>query len=462
VATDTTPAAVHAGSVASGVVAPDALLRGHLVRAAEQFGTPVYVVDVAAVNRAAAAVEAAFGEGWIRQYSLKANDLPAVAALLAERGWGANVVSGGEWAGARTAGVPADRTTFEGVGKTDADLLAVVDAAVAGTPLRWVAVESADELVRLAELHGSGRDEAGHDVDLPVLLRLNPDVQPETAPGLAVGLAASKFGLSAEDLEELAGSSLWQGGLRLLGIHVHMGSLLRDVAAWAVAGCRAVALLGRVREVYAGPGTPEVVDFGGGFPAYGTEPTPADFAAALGETLDRANLALPPTVAIEPGRVAVGAAGWLVAGVLHTRHRGDERQVVLDVGMTELIRPALYGSRHPVTALHDHRIDGMGDDIGDDIGDVVVQGAVCESTDTFGVHRLPQLRRGDLVVLHEAGAYGASFSSRYNGRPAAPEVLLWPDGSLSLGERTPPPSPRRSADLIRAEGERSRSERSHP
>jgi hypothetical protein len=104
----------------------------------------------------------------------------------------------------------------------------------------------------------------------------------------------------------------------------------------------------------------------------------------------------------------------------------------------------------------------MGDDIGDDIGDVVVQGAVCESTDTFGVHRLPQLRRGDLVVLHEAGAYGASFSSRYNGRPAAPEVLLWPDGSLSLGERTPPPSPRRSADLIRAEGERSRSERSHP
>jgi len=445
---------VYDGSVTPGAVAPDPVLRGQLIRAAEQFGTPVYVVDVAAVNRAAAAVEAAFGEPWLRQYSLKANDLPAVTELLAERGWGANVVSGGEWASARAVGVPADRTTFEGVGKTDADLMAVVDAAGSGTPLRWVAVESADELVRLAELHRMRRDVAGHDLDLPVLLRLNPDVQPETAPGLAVGLAASKFGLSAEDLDELAASSLWQGGLRLLGIHVHMGSLLRDVSAWAVAGCRAVALLDRVREVYSGPGEPEVVDFGGGFPAHGTDPAPAAFAAALAEALDRAGLSLPPTAAIEPGRVVIGAAGWLVAGVLHTRQRGDERQLILDVGMTELIRPALYGARHPVTALHDHLVD--------EVGDVVVQGAVCESTDTFGVHPLPQLRRGDLVVLHEAGAYGASFSSRYNGRPAAPEVLLWPDGSLSLGDRTPPPSPRRLADLIRTDGERPRSERSHP
>jgi diaminopimelate decarboxylase len=268
-----------------------------------------------------------------------------------------------------------------------------------------------------------------------------------------VGLAASKFGLSAEDLERLAGSRVWAGGLRLLGIHVHMGSLLRDVAAWAVAGCRAVALLDRVREVYAGPGTPEVVDFGGGFPAYGTEPAPADFAAALADGLDRAGLTLPPTVAIEPGRVVIGAAGWLVASVLHTRQRGEQRQVVLDVGMTELIRPALYGVRHPVSALADHTHD--------ETANVLVQGAVCESTDTFGVHALPPLRRGDLVVLHEAGAYSASFSSRYNGRPAAPEVLLGADGSLSLGDRTPPPSPRRLVDLIRTvDGDRSRSERS--
>jgi diaminopimelate decarboxylase len=431
------------------------VLRGRLTQAAETYGTPLYAVDVAAVQRAAADVEAAFPEPWVRQYSLKANDLPAVTSLLAERGWGANVVSSGEWASARDAGVPADRITFEGVGKTDADLLAILDAAADGTPLRWVAVESADELARLAELHQLHREAHAHDVDLPVLLRLNPDVQPETAAVLAVGLAASKFGLSAEDLEALAAAGHWQGGMRLLGIHVHMGSLLRDVSAWAEAGRRAVALLDRVREVYAGPGTPDVVDFGGGFPAYGADPAPADFAAALAHALDGAGLTLPGTVAIEPGRVVIGAAGWLVAGVLHTRRRGEQRQVVLDVGMTELIRPALYGARHPVSALHEYADD--------EAAQVLVQGAVCESTDTFGVHALPPLRRGDLVVLHEAGAYGASFSSRYNGRPAAPEVLLWPDGEFSLGDRTPPPAPRRMADLIRTvDGARSRPERSHP
>ncbi len=448
--TETTPNRVYDGSTA-----PDAGLREQLTRAAHIFGTPLYVVDTAALDTAAAAVEAAFPEPWIRQYSLKANDLPAVTEVLAARGWGANVVSGGEWASARAAGVPSQHTTLEGVGKTDADLLAVVDEALAGTPLRWVAVESADELARLAELHHLRRDGAGRDLDLSVLLRLNPDVQPETAPGLAVGLAASKFGLSAPDLEALAAAPLWRGGLRLLGIHVHMGSHLREVSSWALAGCRAVRLLARVREVYDGPGTPDTVDFGGGFPAHGTDPSPADFAAALTAELERAGLDLPSTTAIEPGRVVVGAAGWLVAGVLHTRRRGDEGQVILDAGLTELIRPALYGSRHPITALGDH---GEAE-----VGDVVVQGAVCESTDTFGVHALPSLHRGDLVVLHEAGAYGASFSSRYNGRPSAPEVLLRPDGSLALGERTPPPSRGWPLDLTRTvDDARSRPERSDP
>jgi diaminopimelate decarboxylase len=443
-----------------GSSAPAAAVQAGLAEAAARFGTPVYVVDVDAVTRAAAAVERAFPSPWVRQYSLKANDLPAVAALLSRRGWGANVVSSGEWAGARAADVPVGRTTLEGVGKTDADLLAAVDAAVAGTPLRWLAVESADELTRLAELHRLRCDAAGHDADLPVLLRLNPDVQPETAPGLAVGLAVSKFGLSAGDLLGLAASSVWRRGLRLAGIHVHMGSHLRDVSAWALAGCRAVGLLERAGAAYAGDGTPDTVDFGGGFPAHGTSPAPEDFAAALADELGRVGLALPATAAIEPGRVVVGGAGWLVAGVLHTRLRGDQRQVVLDAGMTELIRPALYGSHHRVTALLDPEPGDLGQGARDGVGDVLVQGAVCESTDTFGVHRLPTLRRGDLVVLHEAGAYAASFSSRYNGRPPAPEVLLWPDGTLSLGERAPLPSRAAAGDLIRTDDARSRSERS--
>jgi len=429
-------------------------LRGRLEEAATRFGTPLYVVDVPALSEAAEAVERAFPRPWLWQYSLKANDLPAVAEVIASRGWGANVVSVGEWLSARAGGVPVSRTTLEGVGKTDGDLLAAVDHAAAGTPLRWVAVESADELHRLAELHRARRTTRDGDLDLPVLLRLNPDVAPETSPGLAVGLGTSKFGLSAGDLEELAVSDVWRGGLQLRGIHVHMGSHLRDVAAWAVAGRRAVELLHRLRGICATPEQLDTVDFGGGFPAYGASPSPQEFADALGTELDVAGLGLPPVAAIEPGRVVVGAAGWLVAGVLHTRLRGDERQVILDAGMTELIRPALYGSRHTVTAL------AGGDAI--DLGDVVVHGAVCESTDTFGVHRLPLLRRGDLVVVHEAGAYGASFSSRYNGRPPAHEVLLFPNGDLSLSERTPPSPHDRNVELIRVlDGAEPGPERSH-
>jgi diaminopimelate decarboxylase len=221
-----------------------------------------------------------------------------------------------------------------------------------------------------------------------------------------------------------------------------------------VAGRRAVELLARVMQIYSNPRELDVVDFGGGFPAYGADPSPQDFAEALRAELDDAGLDLPPVPAIEPGRVVVGAAGSLVAGVLHTRMRGDQRQVILDAGMTELIRPALYGSRHAITALTD------GDHI--DVGDVAVHGAVCESTDTFGVHQLPELRRGDLVVVHEAGAYGASFSSRYNGRPSAPEVLLWPDGTLQLSERTAPPSRHTKVELNRAlDGAAPGPERSH-
>lgn len=425
-----------ASSTASPARADDrrAAIDDSLSAVADVYGTPAYVLDMAAIEAAADALDQAFPDPWLRHYSLKANDLPAVTAALAARGWGGNVVSTGEWASATAAGLPTARITFEGIGKTDADLRAALQAAASGSPLCWLAVESADELARLAELHSEACDDAGRDIALPVLLRLNPDVRPETTPGFAVGLGSSKFGLSADDAARLGASDCWQRGLRLRGVHVHMGSGLRDVTAWAVAGRRGIELLERLRTAYPHPEHLEVVDFGGGFPAFGTEPTPAQFRAALDRELADAGLELPPVPAIEPGRVLVGAAGSLIASVLHTRVRDRGRQIVLDTGMTELIRPALYGSVHPITALRAGSDGGMGE-----VGPVHVEGAVCESTDSFGVHELPLLKRGDLVVLHEAGAYAASFSSRYNGRPPAPEVLLRPDGTLERAERTPPP-----------------------
>jgi diaminopimelate decarboxylase len=402
-----------------------------LITAARKFGTPTYVIDMQAVSDAARQLEAAFRAPWVLQYSLKANDLPAISSYLRSRGWGANVVSTGEWQFARRGGMRNAALTFEGIGKTDAQLEYAVIEAARGRPLRWLAVESAEEAERLAllaRLHRLGRDGTA---PLDVLLRLNPEVHPETRPEFAVGQAASKFGMPAREILDLVRSGLIDGsGLRLRGIHVHAGSDLRDVAAWANAGVRATRLL---HELAGYAAQADTVDYGGGFPLSAEDaPSAARFRTALLRALDDAGLALPARPAIEPGRYLVGGAGWLVAGVLHARRahdRNGKAQAVLDAGMTEFIRPALYGTRHPVYALPPDR------GAAGELCSTSVEGPVCESTDTFGVHQLPQVRRGDLVAIENAGAYAASFTSRYNGRPAPAEVLLWPDGSLERCHR---------------------------
>jgi diaminopimelate decarboxylase len=186
----------------------------------------------------------------------------------------------------------------------------------------------------------------------------------------------------------------------------------------------------------------DTIDSGGGFPlpADGA-PGPEAFRSALLGALHDAGLELPPRPAIEPGRYLAGAAGWLVASVLHARGgaRGSQ-QVVLDAGMTEFIRPALYGSRHSAHALRTKAPAGQagrGRWAATGLLDTDLEGPVCESTDSFGRHVLPPLDRGDLVAIEQAGAYGASFTSCYNGRPPPGEVLLWLDGSLQPCERPP-------------------------
>ena len=167
-----------------------------LRQAGTAYGTPVYVTDLATLDRAASSIRDAFPDPWLRQYSVKANDVPGIVAEVASRGFGANVVSRGEWAIARRAGVADGRITLEGVGKTDADLRAAVRAATTGSPLLWVALESADEaevVTRMARRAGLGR---GDRPALDILVRLNPDVTPETISGLAVGDRASKFGMT--------------------------------------------------------------------------------------------------------------------------------------------------------------------------------------------------------------------------------------------------------------------------
>ncbi len=164
-------------------------------------------------------------------------------------------------------------------------------------------------------------------------------------------------------------------------------------------------------------------------------PTPERFARELGPLLETVPADRRPTrLAIEPGRALVARSGWLVARVLHVRDRAG-RQVILDAGMTELIRPALYGARHPIHALTSARSVVPPTPLPDTVTAARVEGPICESTDSLGTHDLPPLERDDLVAIADAGAYGASFGSTYNGRPRPPQVLLAADGSLSLGRR---------------------------
>jgi diaminopimelate decarboxylase len=415
-----------------------------LRRAARRHGTPAHVTAVAALEDATASLAAAFPDPWLRAYSLKANDVPAIVARLAGLGLDANVVSSGEWAAARAAGIPNERITLEGVGKSEADLRAAVRAAAAGEPLRWVAVESPEELaalVALADRAGLGR---GGRPALDVLLRLNPDVNPETAAGLAVGRGSSKFGMTETELTGAASSLAPDGPVASRGIHLHVGSQLGAVDAWRDAVRRGLAVLALLR---AGSPRFDTFDVGGGFPVGdpGTVPAPARFAAELPALLEAIPAdRRPARLATEPGRFLVASAGWIVASVLHVRERGDgERVVVLDAGMTELIRPALYGAEHPLVAL-----TSLGRPVvpGSPLAPARVDGPVCESTDTLGRTGLPPLRRGDLVAIGETGAYAASMASTYNGRPAAPQVLLERDGTLRLGRRrgrlvpVPPPA----------------------
>ncbi len=404
--------------------------------AAARVGTPAYVTDLAAIDDAAEEVRAAFPDPWLRAYSLKANDVPAIVAAVAANGFGANVVSRGEWALARRAGVPNSLVTFEGIGKADADLRAIVAASAAGDPLRWVAIESADEAAALAAIARDAGLGGSAGTRLDVLLRLNPAVAPETHRGLAVGAAWSKFGLADDELAAAidAGGGM-RGPLRWRGIHLHVGSQLGAVDAWREAVRRAIAvgaLLGGASHDL------DTLDVGGGFPiAYEGDdaavPRPAVFAAAIAEALTAAPAdRRPGRLALEPGRFLVAQAGLIVARVLHVRPaRGVDGGplVVLDAGMAELIRPALLGARHRIVALTSlgRAVDPEAPGIA---RPTAVEGPVCESTDGLGVHDLPDLRRGDLVAIRDTGAYGASMSSRYNGRPRPPQVLVERDGTL--------------------------------
>jgi diaminopimelate decarboxylase len=361
----------------------------------------------------------------------QSHEVPAVIREVASCGFGANVVSRGEWAQAREAGVANARITFEGIGKTDADLQAVVRASVAGDPIRWIAIESIEEAAALSALAHQAGLGPGDPRHVDSLLRLNPEIEPETIAGLAVGRASSKFGLREAEIDAAidAGGGI-RGPLAWRGLHLHAGSQLSALTAWTEAVRRALAVY-TTREARLPEFT--VLDIGGGFPVAddASMPAPRDFAHAFAEAIaPLAAAARPPIRAIELGRFLVARAGYIVSRVLHARARRSpdgEPLVVIDAGMTEIIRPALYQAGHPIVALMPDSPAAAA------ARPTMVEGPICESTDRLGRHPLPPLRRGDLVAILDAGAYASSMSSRYNGRQRPPEVFIEPDGRLRLG-----------------------------
>jgi diaminopimelate decarboxylase len=347
-------------------------------------------------------------------------------------GFGATAVSSGELDLARRAGFPARLTALEGIGKGTVELREAARSALSDAPFLWVSLESADEAAELARLV------EGHGARLDVLVRINPGVSPETRRGLAVGAVDSKFGLLPDELEALieAGGGP-QGPLRWRGIHVHVGSQLGAVDAWRSACRLGLRLLSLQRAALPDFDT---LDVGSGFPVdYGTAgsvPGPERFAQEAAAELEALpEDARPARLAIEPGRAVVAGCGWLVARVLHVRERDSGRLIVRDAGMTELIRPSLYGAEHPIRALTS---DGRPTDDGaDQVWRVRVDGPICESTDRLGAAELPRLTRGDIVAIGVAGAYGSSMASSYNGRPRPPEIAWDGERSVVLRRRRP-------------------------
>ena len=365
---------------------------------AQEAGTPVYIYSLRRVLHNYKALTSAFsGLDAHIHYSAKANANPAILRILVEAGAGIDAVSAGEIFLALNAGVAPEQIVFAGVGKTTDEIRYAVERGVG-----WINVENLAECDVINTLAGEfGRVQQ-------VALRLNPEVTASTHPYIATGHGGAKFGLTADAIRILLDRQADFPNLAFVGLHVHIGSQLKDVSA-TVAGVKRVL---KLIEPY--PGI-SVINIGGGFPAAYDQstqlPGPAEFAESLRPLLRRYQ------VLVEPGRSIVADAGILVTKLLYVKQHAGQTFYIVDASMTELIRPALYGAVHqivPVTRTSNASTQN-----------VQVVGPVCETADVLGRDMvLPELAEGDLLAILTAGAYGAVMSSNYNARPRPAEIAV--------------------------------------
>lgn len=387
-----------------------------LAAIAESVGTPTYVYSTATLTRHFRVVSEAFGAyPHLICYSVKANSTLAVLRLFSEAGGGFDIVSGGELARVRQAGGDAVKTVFAGVGKTPEEM---EQALAAG--LLMFNVESAEELEAL--------DAAGRRLGrrAPFALRVNPDVDARTHRYIATGLKTSKFGVPFEEAVALYARARKMKGLRAVGLDCHIGSQLTSAAPMRAALSKVAGLY---RSLNQQGHKLEYLDIGGGLGITYTDetpPSPEQYARTVLIAVEGTGAHL----ILEPGRALVGNAGVLLTRVLYRKQTPSKTFVVVDAGMNDLIRPALYEAHHALQPVVKRRGKPV---------EVDVVGPVCESSDVLARARpLVLPRQGELYAVMSAGAYGMSMASNYNSRPRPAEVMVDGEAWRVVREREKP------------------------
>jgi diaminopimelate decarboxylase len=373
---------------------------------AAEVGTPFYVYSTATLTRHFRLFDEALeGIPHLVCYAMKAASNQAILKTLAALGAGMDVVSGGEYARAKAAGVPGDRIVFSGIGKTRGEMHLALTGGV-----RQFNIESEPEMAVLSEV----ASELG--LTVPVTVRVNPDVDAKTHAKIATGKSENKFGIPIARAREVYAMIAALPGLEAIGIDVHIGSQLTGLEPFR----QAYEKVAELTDILRADGHDiRRLDLGGGLGipyARSNEapPLPTEYGALIKETLGH----LGCEIEIEPGRLVAGNAGLMVSEVIYVKAGEDRTFLILDGAMNDLIRPAMYDAHHDIIPVVE-----PAPGIEQQPYDIV--GPVCESGDTFARARMmPPLMARDLVAFRSAGAYGAVMSSEYNTRPLIPEVLV--------------------------------------
>jgi diaminopimelate decarboxylase len=374
---------------------------------AARFGTPAYIYSAGGIRASVQALQTAFVDVLPKQsqpliaFACKANSNVAILRLLSSLGLGADVVSGGELQRALKAGIPPQRIVYSGVGKSGGEIRAALEAGI-----YQINVESAPELERI------GAIAQGMGGRAPVALRFNPDVEAGTHAKITTGKEENKFGLLRDEVERLYRYAASHPGLKPVGLSLHIGSQLTDLEPFRLAFEKLAGLAHALKQ----NGLPvERLDLGGGLGiVYHEEKAPSLHGYA--ELVRDIIYPLGTTLTLEPGRLLVGPSGLLLTKVEFVKDAPNRRYVILDAGMNDLIRPALYEAWHPIRTVVN---------TGGPYAPCDIVGPVCETGDTFAVERpLPNVAEGDLIAIMAAGAYGFTMASTYNTRPLPPEILV--------------------------------------